>query len=344
MLSAVTSAFVIDVRSKLEPNYDERSEAYLRAILLTLDRSNSPGENPAAPPAWNGPPAEIVAIQGLLYASLITSLLSALIAMLGKQWLNWHLRNSGGLMVERCGDRQRKCGGPQGWPFRFLVESPQVMLQAAPLLLICGLWGYMWTVNASIAYTLITITGPGVLFYSGIMITGMPPCQYPLQIPAFTARRSSIKKTSNQITSVSLSIVIRGLDLPWVLSSTVLRLWGVVKGLTASAIPRFKQDGVLMTRNLHQWVRQGTYYPPEPASLDEIREDLRASLEPNSSLQGPILEISQDRNGAFESLRHTLSSRGERELLYRLPIGEAVAVIDVLEQVRINRLPGVVTN
>ena len=57
MFSTASSAFVIAVQSKLEPDSGERSEAYLRAILLSLNRSITPDEDPATPPAWKGPPA-----------------------------------------------------------------------------------------------------------------------------------------------------------------------------------------------------------------------------------------------------------------------------------------------
>lgn len=81
-----------------------------------------------APPAWNGPPPEVVAASNLLYASPLMSLLAAFVAMLGKQWLNRYLRRAGGSMVERCGDRQRKFDGLQKWPFRFFIESLPIML------------------------------------------------------------------------------------------------------------------------------------------------------------------------------------------------------------------------
>ena len=59
------------------------------------------------------------------------SLLAAFVAMLGKQWLNRYLRTSGGSVIERCGDRQRKCDGLETWPLHFFVESLPVMLQVA---------------------------------------------------------------------------------------------------------------------------------------------------------------------------------------------------------------------
>ena len=56
LFSAVSSAFVIDVQSKLESDPTERSEAYLRAILLSLNRFISPDEDPAAPRSGMAPP------------------------------------------------------------------------------------------------------------------------------------------------------------------------------------------------------------------------------------------------------------------------------------------------
>jgi len=66
--------------------------ALLRAILLTLNQSAIPGETPAVPPIQEDPPSEIVTVTGLMYASLLISLLAAFVAMLGKQWLNRYLR------------------------------------------------------------------------------------------------------------------------------------------------------------------------------------------------------------------------------------------------------------
>ena len=70
--------------------------------------SISPLSRAIAPPDQEDPPIEVVTVTGLMYASLLISLLAAFVAMLGKQWLNRYLRHSGGFMIERCGDRQRK--------------------------------------------------------------------------------------------------------------------------------------------------------------------------------------------------------------------------------------------
>jgi len=189
LFSAVSSAFVIDIQSKLEPDSGERSEAYLRAILLTLNRSVVPDEDPIAPPEWNDPPTEIITTSDLLYASLLMSLLAAFVAMLGKQWLSRYLRHTGGSMAERCGDRQRKFDGLEKWPFRFFIESLPVMLQIALLLLACGLSRYVWSVNTSVARVVISFTALGLLFYVGIVAAGMSSYECPFQTPASESLR-----------------------------------------------------------------------------------------------------------------------------------------------------------
>ena len=194
LFSAVSSAFVIDVRSNLQSDPNTQSAALLRAILLTLNQSAIPDETPVIPPAQEDPPGSIVAVTSLMYASLLISLLAAFVAMLGKQWLNRYLRNSGGSMIERCGDRQRKCDGLEKWPLHFFVESLPVMLQVALLLLACGLCQHMWSINTFVAYTLISLTGVGVVFYVAIVIAGTSSYACPFQTPVSIALRRPWKK------------------------------------------------------------------------------------------------------------------------------------------------------
>ena len=136
-----------------------------------------------------------------MYASLLISLLAAFVAMLGKQWLNRYLRNSGGSVIERCGDRQRKCDGLEKWPLHFFVESLPVMLQVSLLLLACGLCRRMWSINASVACTLVILTGLGVIFYIAIVIAGMSSYACPFQTPASIALRGPWKKVRCGIVS-----------------------------------------------------------------------------------------------------------------------------------------------
>ena len=208
--------------------------ALLRAILLTLNQSAIPGETPAIPPVQKDPPTEIVIVTSLMYASLLISLLAAFVAMLGKQWLNRYLRNSGGSMIERCGDRQRKCDGLEKWPLHFFVESLPVMMQVALLLLACGLCRHMWFINTSVAYTLIILTGAGVLFYVAVVIAGTSSYACPFQTPASIALRSPWKRIRCAVVSsaVHAKRVLSRAHLMW-----NRRAWSLVRRQSPPTIP-----------------------------------------------------------------------------------------------------------
>ena len=68
------------------------------------------------------------------------------------------------------------------------------MLQAALLLLACGFCRRMRSTNASIAYTLTSLTGLGVAFYLVVVIAGTSSYACPFQTPTSFALRSSWKK------------------------------------------------------------------------------------------------------------------------------------------------------
>ena len=203
LFSAVGSAFLINVHPNFQPDPNEQSATLLRAILLTPNQSAVPGDTPAVPSVQGDSPSEIVTVACLMYASLMISLLGTFVAMLGKQWLNQYLRNSGGSMIERCGDRQRKYDGLEKWPLHSFAEGLPIMLQAA-LLLTCGLCRHMWSINPSVAYTLISLTGLGVVFYVAIVIACMSSYACPFQTPASLALRDLWKKVRRGIVSLTV--------------------------------------------------------------------------------------------------------------------------------------------
>ena len=74
----------------------------------------------------------MVHVQAILFASLGSSLLSAFLAMLGKQWLNrYDSSDMRGSAVERGQNRQRKLDGMIAWYFDYVMESLPLMLQGA---------------------------------------------------------------------------------------------------------------------------------------------------------------------------------------------------------------------
>ena len=231
-----------------------------------------------------------------MYTSLIISLLAAFIAMLGKQWLNRYLRHAGRSVIERCGDRQRKCDGLEKWPFRAFIESLPVMLQISLFLLACGLCQSMWSINASVAYILITLTVLGILFYLVVVVAGTSSYECPFQTPASLSLRGLWKQIRPHKTFLPHPTVAH---VFWELSLNILHfLWKKVAYLIVFTVLRSELTFVQMAVGFNRWVRVSfrsqwhSPYPPPVVPLEEIREGPSVPSEPNS--------LSYDRNSSHD--------------------------------------------
>ena len=191
LFSAVSSAFIIDVQSKLEPDPNEMTAAYMRILIHTMNNSLFPDADPSST-TWTGPPPEIVTVQSLLYASLTTSLFAAFLAMLGKQWVNLYLRNRGGSAADKSRNRQQKLDGFEKWHFRLAIEGLPVMLQIALLLLGCALSRYLWTTSRAVAGVVVAVTLFGVTLYISLTLAAMFYNSCPYQTPPSILARALI--------------------------------------------------------------------------------------------------------------------------------------------------------
>ena len=64
------------------------------------------------------------------------------------------------------------------------MESLQLMLQAALLLLGCALSRYLWDIDVTVASVVLSVTSFGVIFYLSIVIAGTASESCPYQTPA----------------------------------------------------------------------------------------------------------------------------------------------------------------
>ena len=184
LFSATASAFIIQVSSQLQPDPNNETAALLRVLIYKIDNTTFGNDVPALP-QWTGPPRMIVDVQAILFASLAASLLSAFLAMLGKQWLNRYASvDVRGSAIERSQNRQRKLDGIVHWYFDYVLESLPLMLQAGLLLLACALSRYLWDTNTTVGSVVIGITSFGVLFFLSIVAAGVASASCPYQTPA----------------------------------------------------------------------------------------------------------------------------------------------------------------
>ena len=213
----MTSAFIVEVNSQLQPDPNGETAALLRVLIYKTDSTTFGGDIPTIPPPWTGPPPTIVQVQAILYASFAASLFSALLAMLGKQWLNRYMSTDmRGTAIERGQNRQQKLNGIVTWYFDYVMESLPLMLQAALLLLGCALSQYLWEMNTTVASVIIGVTSLGMLFYLFIVIAGSVSASCPYQTPGSRILRS----TASALVSATLAVAPTFKHAYWV-SATV---------------------------------------------------------------------------------------------------------------------------
>ena len=166
LFSAVTSAFVVEARSDLRPDFQEMSYDLLR-IIANVSLGNNLTGTAAAFPQWNGADPTVVRVQCILYSSLAASLFAAFIAMLGKQWFNRSARvEMRGSVIERSRHRQRKMHAMVTWHFDLVMECLPLMLQAALLLFGHALSNYLFFINRVVASVLIGFTSRSVSYFT----------------------------------------------------------------------------------------------------------------------------------------------------------------------------------
>jgi len=179
----VASAFITQVQPQLQRDPNEETAALLRVLIHKIDNTTFGADVPALP-QWTGPGRMVVQVQFILYASLAASLLSAFLAMLGKQWLNRYASiDMRGSATERSQNRQRKLDGIIAWYFDHVLECLPLMLQVALLLLGCALSRYLWDISTAVASVVIGVTSFGMLSYLFIIAAGATSDGCPYQTP-----------------------------------------------------------------------------------------------------------------------------------------------------------------
>ena len=166
----------------------------LLQIIANTSLGNTPTGDAAKLPVWNGPDPTIVHVQAILYSSLAAALLSAFIAMLGKQWLNRYAQTEmRGSVIDRSRYRQCKMDGMVTWHFDLVMECPPLILHAALLLLGYALSNYLFSINQTVASAVIGFTSFGLLFYFLIVSAATLSYNCPFQTPLSLILRSMIR-------------------------------------------------------------------------------------------------------------------------------------------------------
>ncbi|KAJ7659195.1 hypothetical protein DFH06DRAFT_1472609 [Mycena polygramma] len=211
LFSAVSSAFIIQLQPQLE--------------------------SPA------GASTVIVAVQGLLYTSLFTALVAALLAVLGKQWVqHYQAAGSRGTIEERGLERQRKLDGLRRWKLDMVLQLFPLLLQLALLLFSGALSLYLWRIHRGIARLVIGLTVFGFGSYSLLLASAILYPDSPFQTPLANFLKQLIPNTLRLLR----------------ISVTELRK---LAAHTGRLLARFSKPA---TFSLPSWVPQSATYSNQP--------------------------------------------------------------------------------
>ena len=147
-------------------------------LNATLDPTSVP--RPPNIPVASGPGPSTVQVQSILFASLASALLAALLAMLGKQWLNLHVE---GTLVDRSRHRELRMRGMITWRFKLIMECLPLVMQFSLLLLLGALARYMWDLSRTVSAVITAFTTFGTLLYLSTVFVATAWKTCPFQTP-----------------------------------------------------------------------------------------------------------------------------------------------------------------
>ncbi|KIO25510.1 hypothetical protein M407DRAFT_44624, partial [Tulasnella calospora MUT 4182] len=170
LFSAINTTFISLTMPSLSPDPSDKTNALLELLVLRAD-NNSLTSADLTPPF--SPPGVSIGANGILYASLCCSLLAAMGAMLGKEWLQSFDRSGQtGPLDEQGRLRQRKLNGVQEWRMEAILLLLPNLLLFSVTLFFCGLALYLFPINRAIAAIVIISVGLGVTVWCATVVSG----------------------------------------------------------------------------------------------------------------------------------------------------------------------------
>lgn len=169
LFSAVLTAFVIESYQYMKPA-STNTEVILQKILFTLQ---SNGEVPITAHSFDADPrtssiSTFVRINALWFASLVTSVSTAFLAMLSKEWLADLHDGRGDTSTEmhmRGRQIQLRYDSMRNWRLSLVLPFLPFLLHISLLLFFAGLVDFLWYFNKTVGIVAATFVAGMVLIY-----------------------------------------------------------------------------------------------------------------------------------------------------------------------------------
>ena len=173
-------------------------------VLSMLLNNTSGASSRLPPPTWSGPDPSIVQVQTILFGSLASALFAALLASLGKQWLNFYVEGS---FIDRNRHRELKMRGMITWRFKFIMECLPLIIHTSLLLLGYALAQYLWGLSHTVSSAITGFTASGVALYIFIIFAGTFSKTCPFQTPISVVIRETRERYREDVTEAFKGIL-----------------------------------------------------------------------------------------------------------------------------------------
>ena len=189
LFSAVLTAFIIEGRKDLREDYSKTSADLLRTLV-------SQSQNTPSAPVLSTfvPPRKALRVNSVWFASLSCSLISALAAMLGKQWVRQYTNNllSGGAYLIRARRHQYALEATERWRMSGVIHAIPIFIHLALFLFFIGLFISLWGDDAALVGTVFSISLTGLLLYLILTILPgfFPDCPFGTPLSFFVMRKA----------------------------------------------------------------------------------------------------------------------------------------------------------
>ena len=163
----------------MQQNPQQTAADLLLNITLTLQNATgTSGQLPAS--LLNTPvteaeafsvPSSVLVVNGLWFSSLALSLVSAMAAMLIKQWLQHYSMNlSGGSQSDYARRRQYRYNAFDNWRVPEIISALPMMMHLSVALFLIGLVVQLWQINSTIAELACSLIGSSLLCYLATLV------------------------------------------------------------------------------------------------------------------------------------------------------------------------------
>ncbi|KAK0186770.1 hypothetical protein F5146DRAFT_1143164 [Armillaria mellea] len=191
LFSAVLTTFVVQTSQNMQPDYNEASMFLLFEILKGAASNSTQISIPSSPTAFFSPSHSDEWLNSLWFVSLTLSLITALVAVLVKQWLHQYIAIvSDSSARDRARIRHLRYAGLQTWQVPMIIGLLPVLLHVSLALFFAGLIVFMFSLGMKAAWLVLIIGAATYIAYSIALILPLvhPYCPYKVPLTIYIHR------------------------------------------------------------------------------------------------------------------------------------------------------------